>query len=106
MPKYLFKVSYTSEGAQGVKARGGSARRDAIEEMVRGMGGSLESFYFAFGVDDAYTTVDLPDNVSAAAISLAVAASGAAGAETVVLLSPEEMDQAAQKDVGYRPPGQ
>lgn len=106
MPKYLFKTSYTSEGAQGVKAKGGTARRDAIEEMIRNLGGTLESFYFAFGVDDAYTIVDLPDNVSAAAISLSVAAAGAAGAETVVLLTPEEMDEAARKDVGYRPPGQ
>lgn len=106
MPKYLFKTSYTSEGAQGVKAKGGSARAKAIEEMVRNLGGTLESFYFAFGVDDAYTIVDLPDNVSAAAISLAVAATGAAGAETVVLVTPEEMDQAAQKEVGYSPPGQ
>lgn len=105
MPKYLFKVSYTSEGAQGLIAKGGSARIAAIQEMLSNLGGSLESFYFAFGVDDAYTIVDLPDNVSAAAISVAVAASGAAGAETVVLISPEEMDEAARKEVAYRPPG-
>lgn len=106
MPKYLFKSSYTPEGAQGVLARGGTARVQAIEEMVQNLGGTLEAFYFAFGVDDAYTIVDLPDNVSAAAISIAVAATGAAGAETVVLLTAEEMDQATQKEVTYRPPGQ
>lgn len=106
MPKYLFKTSYTSEGAQGVKARGGTARMAAIEQMADKMDGRVEAFYFAFGVDDAYTIIDLPDNVSAAAISLAVAATGAAGTETVILITPEEMDEAARRDVDYRPPGQ
>ena len=105
MSKYLLKVSYTLDGIRGVKANGGSARRQAAEEAVRSVGGSLESFYFAFGDDDVYTIVDLPDNAAALAVSLAVCAGGGADAKTVVLLTPEEADVAAAREVGYRPPG-
>ena len=69
------------------------------------MGGSLESFYFGFGKADAYVTVDLPDNESAAAVALAVNAAGGATTRTVVLLSPEEIDAAAKHSVSYRAPG-
>jgi uncharacterized protein with GYD domain len=105
MPKYLWKASYTAEGAKGVLKEGGSSRRDMIAKMAKDMGGSVEAFYFAFGDADVYVIADAPDNASAASISLAVAAGGAAGIETVVLLSPEEIDEAAKKSVSYRPPG-
>ena len=105
MAKYLFKASYTREGIQGVLKEGGTGRRDAVEKLTKGMGGSLESFYFAFGGTDAYVVTDLPDNASAAAVALAVNAAGGAGATTVVLLTPEEVDEASKKTVDYRPPG-
>src|SRR5207245_574763 len=69
-----------------------------------GPGGSLESFYFAFGEDDVYLIGDVPDNVSSAAVSMTVGASGAARVKTVVLLTAEEIDQATQRSVAYRPP--
>jgi hypothetical protein len=50
--------------------------------------------------------MDLPDNASAAALSLAVSAGGASKVKTTVLLTPEEIDQAAKKSIHYRPPGQ
>jgi uncharacterized protein with GYD domain len=65
----------------------------------------MESFYFGFGEHDAYVTVELPDNVSAATIALQVNSSGAAQAKTIVLLTPEEVDEATKKTVKYRPPG-
>ena len=58
-----------------------------------------------FGDPDVFVIVDAPDNVTTAAISLAVGSSGAATLKTTVLLTPEEIDQAAQKTVSYRPPG-
>jgi uncharacterized protein with GYD domain len=103
--KYLVIANYTSEGVQGVIAKGGTARREAVEKMAADLGGHVESFYFGFGEDDAYVTVDLPDNVSAASIGLAVGASGKATCRTVVLLTPEEIDAAAKAEVNYRPPG-
>jgi uncharacterized protein with GYD domain len=105
MPKYLVIASYTAEGAKGVLAKGGSARRDAVDKTVADLGGSVESFYFAFGEDDAFVTIDLPDNVAAAALGLAVGASGATSLRTIVLLTPEEIDRAAQVTVAYKKPG-
>jgi uncharacterized protein with GYD domain len=105
MAKYLITASYTPEGMKGVISKGGSARRDAVAKMVADMGGSVESFYFAFGEADAYVVADLPENVSAAAVGMAVGASGMAATRTVVLLTPEEIDKAAQSQVNYRPPG-
>ena len=77
MPKYLFEASYTSEGIKGLLKEGGSSRRAKVEEMIRGLGGKLEAFYYALGEPDAYTIADLPDAATAAAVSLRVNASGA-----------------------------
>jgi uncharacterized protein with GYD domain len=105
MPKYLFQANYTAEGAKGIHKDGGSARRAAIQKAVAELGGRLEAFYFAFGGTDVYTIVDLPDNVAAAAMALAVAGSGKASARTTVLITPEEVDAAVKKNVAYRGPG-
>jgi uncharacterized protein with GYD domain len=105
MPKFLFVASYTLEGTKGVQTAGGSARRDAIAAMAESLGGKLESFYFAFGEDDAYVVIEAPDHETAAAASLAVNASGGATVKTVLLLAPEEIDAAAKRSVDYRPPG-
>ena len=105
MPKYLIKASYTAEGARGLAKEGGSSRRDTVAKIAEDSGGTLESFYFAFGQTDAYVTCDMPDNTTAAAVALAVNSSGAATAETVVLMTPEEVDEATTKTVDYRPPG-
>ena len=105
MAKFLVKASYSVEGAKGVQSAGGTSRRDAVARAAEGLGGSLESFYFAFGDTDAYVLLDLPDNQSAAAVSIAVNSSGAATTEVVVLLTPEEIDSAAKLSVDYRPPG-
>jgi uncharacterized protein with GYD domain len=105
MAKYLFEASYTQQGVKGVQSGGGSSRRDAIAQMVEGLGGKLESLYFAFGQRDVYVIVDLPDNESATAVALTVNSAGGAAVRTVVLLTPEEVDAAAQRSVDYRPPG-
>jgi uncharacterized protein with GYD domain len=103
--KYLVKASYNAAGAKGIQSGGGTSRRDAVAKMAEGLGGRLESFYFAFGGTDAYVVLDVPDNRSAAAASIAVNASGAATSEVVVLLTTEEIDAAAKLAVEYRPPG-
>jgi uncharacterized protein with GYD domain len=105
MPKYLIAANYSPQGIEGVKSKGGSSRRDAVANTVEGLGGKLESFYFGFGEHDAYVTVDLPDNQAAAAVALTVNAAGGATASTTVLLTPEEVDEAAQRSVDYTPPG-
>ena len=108
MPNYLIHGSYTLDGVRGLLKEGGSSRRSHFTENVGNLGGRVEAFYFAFGGEDIYAIVDLPDNVSSTAISLALGAGGGFRASTIVLITPEEVDQATKKValVGYRPPGQ
>ena len=105
MPKYMFVASYTAEGTKGLLKDGGSARKSAVEKLAKSAGGKIEHIWYAFGADDVYLVGDLPDNATAAAISLAVGASGAARCRTVPLLSVEEIDSAAKKSLDYRKPG-
>ncbi len=106
MPKYLVQGSYVGEGLKGLLKEGGSSRRETIKQLVKGMGGTLEVFYYAFGDDDIFAIADMPDNVSMSALALAINASGAVAIKTKVLITPEEVDQATQMTVDYRPPGQ
>jgi uncharacterized protein with GYD domain len=106
MAKYLLKVSYSADGLRGVMKEGGTNRVRAVEKALAGVGGSLESFYFAFGQDDVYVIADVPDHTSAMAMAATVGSSGAIDSyETVVLLSPSEVDKAMELTVDYAPPG-
>ncbi len=99
MPRYLLDVSYTLEGVRGLTAKGGSARKKAAEVAAKSAGGKLESFYFAFGGTDVFAVADMPDHAAAAALALTVTAGGGATVRTVVLLTPEEIDEATKKTV-------
>jgi uncharacterized protein with GYD domain len=106
MPKYLIKASYSPQGIKGVMAKGGTARSDAVGKLVAGLGGSMESFYFAFGGDDVYVVVDAPSHEAMAAVAGTVTSTGVLSKyETVVLLTPEQVDAAAHMSVDYTPPG-
>jgi uncharacterized protein with GYD domain len=105
MPKYLYTAHYTPEGVKGLVRDGGSGRRAAVEKAVAGAGGKLEAMYFAFGGHDAYLICELPSNATAAALALAVNASGLAATSTVVLLTAAEVDEATKKSIEYKPPG-
>ena len=105
MPKYLFHGSYQPEGTKGLMKEGATQRRANLESLIKQQGGRLEAFYFTFGDADVVGIAELPDNVTAAALSLAINASGVVAVKTTVLLTVEEMDQATKKQVGYRPPG-
>ena len=106
MPKYLFRASYTPEGMRGLIAEGGTGRRALIKHITNELGGKLEAFYYAFGESDLYSIVDFPDGVTAAAVTLAINQAGAVKVQTTVLLTPEEVDEAAQMTVAYRRPGE
>ena len=105
MPKYLLEVDYFAAGNAGLAEGGGTARQQTVENMVKGLGGKVESFYFTFGIRDAIVIADLPDNVTAAAISIACSATGSVAYKTTVLLTPAELDAASEKTVAYTPPG-
>jgi uncharacterized protein with GYD domain len=108
MAKYLIEASYSQAGLKALVKDGGTGRRAAVEAATKALGGRVESMYFAFGTSDVYVIVEAPDNITAAAFALAVGGTGvAAHLKTIVLLTPEEVDQAAKKSAGsgYRAPG-
>ena len=105
MPKYMIQACYTKAGLDGLLKDGGSKRREAVTKAAESIGGSVEAFYYAFGETDTFVIVDAPDNVSTAAVCLAVGASGKATTKTTALLTPEEIDAATSKSINYRPPG-
>lgn len=106
VPKFLIRANYKPEGLKGVMKEGGTKRRAAVEQLAATFGGRVESFYFAFGDTDVFSVIDAPDNVTAAAVAMAVNASGAVALTTTPLLTPEEVDQATKKPMSYRAPGQ
>jgi uncharacterized protein with GYD domain len=105
MPRYLWKVDYSVEGLKGVMKEGAASRADFISKLTSNLGGHMESFDFAFGHPDVYVIATLPDDTTAAAVAMAVGASGVGSIETVKLITPEEADAARAIETGYRPPG-
>jgi uncharacterized protein with GYD domain len=105
MPKFLVEVSYTVEGTRGVLAHGGSARRQAVEELLKPLGGKLEAFYFTFGASDAILIIDVPSDEAALAIAMTVRASGMVSSRMTALLPIEEVDRAAKVPIRFSPPG-
>ncbi len=105
MPSYLIQATYTGEGMKGLMKDKASGRKKAVSDAVAGLGGKVEAFYFSFGKYDVAVVAQVPDNVSAAALALAVGASGLVHTQTTPLLSVEEADAALAMAVKYRGPG-
>lgn len=105
MSRYMFRANYTLEGLQGLLKEGGTGRRKAVETLVSSVGGHLLSLDYAFGADDIYVVCELPDDETAAALSMRISASGSATVATVKLLSPEQIDSAVDRQLEYRKPG-
>ena len=104
MPKYLVQGSYTDQGLNGLLKEGGSKRRVMVEKLAEEMGGKLEVFYYAFGSDDFVIILDLPGNIEMAATAIVAQASGMVKSRVTVLMAPEDVDQAVQRNVDFRPP--
>jgi uncharacterized protein with GYD domain len=105
MSKYLVKGNYVGDGIKGLMDEGGSRRRAAATAAAESVGGSVESFYYAFGDNDVYGIFDFPDEASATSYSLMVNASGAVKISMTPLLTAEDLDAAAAKTPTYTPPG-
>jgi uncharacterized protein with GYD domain len=106
MSKYLVRVSFKSEGIRQVLTKAkASGLRSGVGKLVEAAGGKLEAWYFAFGEDDVVALADLPDNVAAAALSVAANSAGFVSLRVTPLLTPEEMDKAIEKSAGLPVPG-
>ena len=107
MPLYLSKFRYTPETWARLIGHP-EDRREAARTYIESVGGKLHGFWYAFGTHDGYNLWEAPDNVSMAAVALAIGAGGALSSfETTVLLTVEETTDALRKasQVRYRPPG-
>ena len=107
MPLYLTKFRYTPETWNRM-IQNPEDRRKAAQTYIESVGGRLHGFWYAFGSYDGYNLWEAPDNVSMAAVALAIGAGGALSTiETTVLLSVEDTLEALRKagQVRYRAPG-
>ena len=107
MPLYLTRFGYTAETWARLIGNP-EDRRGAARAYIESVGGQLHGFWYAFGDQDGYTLWEAPDNVSMAAVALALSAGGAlSSCETTVLLTVEETIEALGRagQVGYRAPG-
>jgi uncharacterized protein with GYD domain len=110
MAKYAIFFSY-SGATWGRMINSPGDRTAAVRRLADSVGGSIESVYWMFGTHDGIVIADIPDSVSAAAVSVAVASTGAfAHVQTHELLTQEQLGQALQKagdaKRAYQPPGQ
>ena len=106
MPYYLVQTAYTPEACAAM-VKSPQDRLEAIRAVVERLGGKLLSMYMAFGEYDVVGVAEMPDNVSAAAFSLAISAGGAVRAvKTTPLMTMQEGVEAFRKagQAGYRPP--
>ncbi len=107
MPLYLSRFSYTPEPWARLIGKP-EDRRKAAQSYIESVGGTLQGFWYAFGTHDGYTLWEAPDNVSMAAVALAISGGGALSSlETTILLTVDETMDALRKakQVQYRPPG-
>ncbi|MFG2102509.1 GYD domain-containing protein [Micromonospora echinaurantiaca] len=102
----MIRATYTTKGIAGLGKEGGTARAEVVRALIENSGGQVESLYFAFGEHDLYVVSEVPDNVTAAALGIAVRAAGGVEARVVPLLTPMEIDAAAGMPVTYQAPGQ
>jgi uncharacterized protein with GYD domain len=105
MAKYLLTATYTAAGAKGLLAEGGSARAKVVERLLKSVGGTVESLYWAFGKTDFYAIVDVPDPAAVAAASLIVSSTGTVNVAIVSLLTAKDLDAASKLNPEYRAPG-
>jgi uncharacterized protein with GYD domain len=105
MAKYLCYGNFVGEGLKGLLKDGGSGRVAAVKKLFESVGGKMDCYYYAFGKYDYFIIGDLPDNVSMASVSLTVNNSGLVKNNTIVLMTPEEMDEVVKKSPAYRAPG-
>ena len=105
MAKFLFRANYSQEGVNVLIEEGGLKRREALQQTIEGVGGTLENFYYAFGDTDLFMIADMPDHEAAMAISLVINSAGVLDISATELFEPGFIDGASQKSVTYRVPG-
>ncbi len=104
--KILSYGNYVGDGVKGLIKDGGSSRVAAVRKAIEAAGGTLECMYFSGFEYDYFNITNWPDSVSAAAVALTFRATGLVTVNAHVIMTAEEMDEAAKKSIAYRGPGQ
>ena len=107
MPHFMFQASYSGDALSAL-GKNPEDRTDIVRRLIESVGGRLESLYFSFGEYDTVCIYEVPDNTAAAALAIAVGASGAlATSKTTLLLTAAEGREAMARSAGaaYTPPG-
>jgi uncharacterized protein with GYD domain len=105
MPSYLVQTSYTAE-ALAALVKNPQNRTEVIRKSVENLGGKLVGAWMSFGDQDVVLIIDMPDNISAAAMVLAACAGGSLkGTKTTPLFTIDEGIAAVKKAAtsGYTP---
>jgi uncharacterized protein with GYD domain len=105
MPKFLYQAGYSAEGLRGLKQDTAAGRVAAVKAAMKSMGGKLDEIYFCFGKADVMCVIELPDNATAAALSVAVGSTGLVHGTITPLLTAAELDKGLAKKANYRAPG-
>lgn len=106
MAHYLIQAAYTPESWKKFMAKPQN-RIEALQPVLKKLGGKMEAAWFCFGEYDIVGILDLPDNVSAGAFSVAASAGGGVKAiKTTPLMSMDEGMSMCKKAAGadYQPP--
>ena len=106
MAKFLIRASFTRDGIREVLSKAkGSGLRSAVSRFAESAGAKVDAYYFAFGSEDIIGIIDAPDNVTAAAMSVAANTAGFVHLSVTPLITPDEMDKAVEKSSGLAVPG-
>ena len=97
-------AKFSADAVKGLRAAGAAKRVEVNRTAVESLGGKLECYYFAFGEQDVYAVIDLPDDEAAAAASLTVNETGLISVRVVKLLTAEQIDDALSRTPNYQPP--
>ena len=104
MPFFCHQVSYTKE-AWAKLMENPQDRLEAVRAPIEKLGGKIHTSFFAFGPFDVIAITDMPDNISAAAISIAFAAGGSVqNIQTTPLMTAAQTVEALRKagTCGYK----
>jgi uncharacterized protein with GYD domain len=89
MPKYVILLNWTEQGVKNAKDT--VDRYQAAKRLVESKGGGFDAIFWTVGPYDLVAVTDVPDEQTAAAINLQLAASGNLRTTTMRAFDEDEM---------------
>ena len=101
MAAYLIKLTFHTEGIKDSLKDGPQGRKKMVEELIAPMGGKMESFYYTFGDYGVCCISNMPDHITADALTVAINCPGVLTCSSAVLISPAGADNPDNKTLHY-----